>query len=278
MKSKHTPQLFSLLAAGLVFAAPASAQWITGFEAAQSYSGTTLSGVDDPALSGTAAWYVPSGLSGGGSRQTYSGSSALRLVDTNSSGWAIGLNAAGAIDYSQPFNLSFDFALASVTTNGATGTAPVVNVRLGADTNSNSNKSWLRFSYNADGSLSLWTNSGGSTTQQVSIGNLATFASAGTYLRVSISVDPTTHTYTSLTLSGDTSSATISSIAGSVLPWIPNTVGEPPTNFWAHTTGAPFSTSYIDNISLTNIPEPSAFAAALGLAGLAFAGSRRRRG
>lgn len=277
MKSHKHSQFSALLAVGLAVTVPASAQFVTSFENAQGYTTATLNGLDDPTLAGTAAWYVPGGLSGGGSVQTYLGAQALRLSDANSSGWATALNVGSAINYSAAFNLAFDLAIASVNPGTATGTAPVVNIRLGADTNSNSNKSWLRLSYNADGSLSLWTNSGGTTTTQTAVGSFSSFASAGTYLSVSIGVNPVTHTYTGLTFSGDLGSQTVTSIAGMTLPWIPNTAGEPPSIFWAHTTGAPTSTSYIDNISLTNIPEPSAYAALVGLGGLAFAAVRRRR-
>lgn len=277
MKSYKYSQFSALLAAGLAVSAPASAQFVTSFENAQGYTTATLNGLDDPTLAGTAAWYVPGGLSGGGSVQTYLGAQALRLSDSSSAGWATALNVSSAINYSESFNLSFNFAVASVNPGTATGTAPVINFRLGADTNSNSNKSWLRLSYNADGSLSLWTNSGGTTTTQTAVGSYASFASAGTYLSVSIGVNPLNHTYTGLTFSGDLGSQTVTSISGMTLPWIPNTSGEPPSIFWAHTTGAPTSISYIDNISLTNIPEPSTYAALLGLTGLGAAAARRRR-
>lgn len=277
MKSKNTPQLLSLLVASVALATTASAQFVTGFEDAQGYSGTTLNGVDDPMLDGDAAWYIPATYSGAGSRQTYLGSPALRISDSNTSAWAFGINAANAIDYTQPFKFSFDLAVASMTAGTATGSSAALNIRLGADTNSNSNKSWARISYNVDDSLSLWINSGGGTTTQMHVGNLADFVTAGTYLSVSITVDPSAKTYTGLTLSGDKKSETIAAVAGVVLPWIPNSAGDPPANLWFGTTGQPTSTSYIDNISLTNIPEPSAAAVLLGFGGLAAAGLRRRR-
>lgn len=277
MKAKKSSRLLPLFAAGLGLAVPASAQFVTGFEASEGYVIGNLNGVDDPALPGPVAWHVPATLANGGSVQSHSGSQALRISDTNTTAYAIALNLAGAIDYSKAFTFSFDIALASSGANGAAGSTPFINVRLGTDTNSNSNKSWLRFSSNVDGSLSLWTNSGGATTAQTNVGNLADFVSAGAYLSVSISIDPVTHTYTNLTLSGDLRTETITSISGLTLPWIPNTAGEPPAIFWAHTTGAAISTSYIDNVSLTNIPEPSAGAALLGLGGLSVALGRRVR-
>ena len=273
----HTVIAGSLLAVILSSASFVHAQFVTGFEDAQGYTGTTLNGVDDPVLSGTATWYIPASYSGAGSRQTYLGSSALRISDNNTSAWAFGINAAGAIDYSKAFTFSFDLAIASMTAGTATGNAAALNIRLGNDTNSNSNKSWLRMSYNVDDSLSLWVNSGGTTTTQLHVGYLADFVTAGTYLSVSISVDPETKTYTGLTLVGDKKSETIESVAGIVLPWIPNTAGDPPASLWFGTTGQPTSTSYIDNISLSNIPEPSAFAVFAGAGALGLAGIRRRR-
>jgi hypothetical protein len=269
------------LFAGLaLFASVSHAQFTTGFESGQGYSSSTILGLDDPQLAGTAAWYNPGGLSNGGSVQTYGGTSALRLSDTNTSGWSTGLNLAGAIDYTKAFKLSFDFAVASMSPGTATGTAAAINVRLGHDTNSNSNKTWARISFNADRTLSIWENSGGTTQKQTHIGNFDDFVSSGTYLTVSISVDPVTHTYTHLTLSGDLKTETITSVAGTVLPWIPNTAGEPPSILWAHTTGTTTSTSYIDNISLTNIsniPEPSTYAIGAGVGALGLAVWMRRR-
>lgn len=266
------------LSAGLVSFTPSVlAQFITGFEDSEGYTGTTLSGVNDPMLAGDATWYVPASYAGAGSRQTYLGSPALRISDGNTSAWAFGINAAEAIDYTKAFVFSFDLAITSMSAGTATGTAPALNIRLGNDTNSNSNKSWLRMSYNVDDSLSLWVNSGGTTTTQMHVGYLADFVTAGTYLTVSIAVDSEAKTYGGLTLSGDKKSETISSVAGVVLPWIPNSAGDPPSYLWFGTTGAPTSTAYIDNISLTNIPEPSAFATLAGAGALVLAGIRRRR-
>ncbi len=280
MTSHKTPRALCLFPAFLGLALPASAQFVTGFDAGQGYSTGTIIGVDDPVLSGTGAWYVPASLTNGASIQNYGSpqSQALRLTDNNSNNFAAALDLATAIDFTKSFNLTFSIAVESMNAGTSTGATPFVNVRLGRDTNNNSHKSWLRFSINVDGTMALYTDAtGGTTTTQFGVGTLSDYVNAGGYLTVSITVDPVSHTYTRLELSGSKQTQVVSSAAGLALPWISNTAGEPPSVFWINTAGSPTSVTYLDNVSLTNIPEPSAFASVLGLGALVCAATRRRR-
>lgn len=279
------PRLAFVLPVLVLFAlAPASrAQFATGFELSDGYAADTNltwpTGFVDPVLDNGAAWAAYGSLSGGGSIRSYLGTNAVRLLDNGGGGFSTGLDLAGAIDFAQAFTFSFDLAIESADPGSATGGTPFVNVRLGVGTNSNSNKSWLRFSYNVDGSLTLWskTNSGASGTTQIGVGNLSDFVSAGQWLSVSIAIDPVTMTYAGLTLSGDKKTETITSIVGAWLPWGGDTAGTSTSVLWLGSTGAPTSTSYVDNVSLANIPEPSAAALLVGLGGLSLAALRRRK-
>jgi hypothetical protein len=259
-------------AAAIAAAVPADARFATAFEESEGYNTGNLNGVADPVLANSEKWYVIPTLSGGGSIQDYAGSRALRLQDPNSGGYSIALDIADVFDATKPFTFSFDMAVSATSAGDPESNSPYFNIRIGTDANSNSNKTWLRFSCNLDGSLTLWTNNTvGNTQIQVKVGNLADFVSAGTWLSVSITVDPVSKTYTGLTLGGDRKTGNVESIVGAALPWISTTPGDPPAILWFHTTGTPTSTSWFDNITLATVPEPASGAALAGLAGLLLA-------
>lgn len=261
MKNNETILKWIGLFLWLGVAASARANYSTGFETTDGYTsggGTVISVTDSS--SGT-AWQSVSGFSSGVATSTLSaqsGSMALRLNDSSTTGGlAASLDLASAVNFSAPFTLQFSLSITSVT---ATSAGSGLGIWFGNVSNSNSAKEWTHLVYDsATGNLVLYvSNSAGNSSQAVTLGAYTSFATFGDYMTFSLTIDPTTHQYTNITLSGSLQTldltSTVAAVNNGTIPWVSTTAGDPGSNLWFSTGSAAALTAYIDNVSI--VPEP----------------------
>lgn len=272
----------------LIGTLPGWAQFSTGFETSSGYGGnaTTVVGVQDVSAPTGAVWANVSGFTGGGAVTTstvnpHSGAQALRLYDSStSSGTGVELNLAGTsgLNLASTFKIQFSWAYSGV--GGAAG--PALNAWFGIDSNSTSAKDWMHVNYDTSNDyLGIYlSNAAGTTSTLITLAKFADLASAGSYVTWSLTIDPTTHVYTNVTLSGDLGSTDVTSIVtaynSGTLPWRSNVAGDPASILWFSTGGAASITAFVDDVSISNVPEPSTYAL-MGLSLCTLVGLMRRR-
>ncbi|EIP98531.1 hypothetical protein OpiT1DRAFT_02988 [Opitutaceae bacterium TAV1] len=283
MKSRHplVPVARAALVLGSLALLPSlRAQVLTGFEVSNGYTdATSVVGVNDSGIPGSAAWESQGNAASTSSANPLSGDLALRILRTaetaGSSGAKIDLSGAGVDFTSGTVTLGFSMAIS----NYSAGTGNQVQILFGNNTiNPGGSKYWTSLIF-SDGVLYLYRdNSGLSNNTGVNLGAYTTYSALGGYIDFSISFDPVAKTYTNVTLTGTETSADLtSSFAGTALPWLSGTAGDPGQWLTLVVGGNDIVTVDFDNLSLSSIPEPSAFALCAGLAGLVAVLSIRRR-
>lgn len=267
--------------------APLSAQILTGFETSNGYTGgASVIGVNDSGIPGSAAWTAVAGFSAttpfASTANPQSGSMAWRLDRTVATTGAVAAridsSGAGVNFAGDPIAVSFGLSINSFSA----GTVNQLQIYLGdADINPAGGRYWSTIIF-TDGSFHLYkATADGTGNTAVNLGAYTTYAPLGSYITFSLAFNPVTKTYTSLSLSGATSSASFSStIAGERLPWRPNLAGEPGKFLTFVAGGNDVIQADLDNLSISNIssiPEPAQASLFAAAAATALAVSRRRR-
>lgn len=264
------------------------------FENAQGYTaGSTIVGVDDSGLPGTAKWVnmfnttassivVSSGTGIGGSQ-------SLRLNDTYSSTSSAALGASmdlasSSSVFSSTFKMTFSLA---VTNPGGTGN--VAQVYLGYNgVAAGTQRYWMGLTMGVDGALTLITDSiSGVGTANFSLGNYATYAAAGEYVNFELVIDPTTKMYTNVAVSGSLGSANYTSTLSASstnhngeIPYLSanGTATALAYNLDLVAGGTSTGTIDFDNFVFSTVPEPATFGLVLLSVGTLVAhGAARRR-
>lgn len=286
MRKQVIPFVAALIVAAVTV--PAQAQFTTGFETSSGYggNGVTVVGVQDTTAPVGTTWANVSGFTGGGAVTSstvnpHSGTQSLRLFDSSTSaGTAVELNLAGTtgLSLASAFTVQFSWAYSGV--GGTLGGA--LNAWLGIDSNSTSAKDWMHVNYDTSNDyLGIYlSNVAGTSSTLQTLAKFSDLASAGSYVTWSLTIDPTTHTYTNVTLSGDLGTFNATSLVQSVnsgtIPWRSSVAGDPSSILWFSTGGAATITGFVDDISISNVPEPSSYAL-LGLGFCTLLGLMRRR-
>ncbi len=276
--------LVAALACSLAFTA--HADFSTGFETTNGAytAGSPIAGVDDNGLTGTNAW----SFFGGGSSSNVtitnvgaiSGAQSLSLANVGSSVGAT-VNLAGAVDYTQKFTVSFSF-----TALDAIGAAPLF-FQLGSNSYGNTQPNWLRGYIGAGTSSSLYlfqdsTTNGTSVNAGTKIsydgspvGTYAALANDQSYT-LSLTIDPTTHTYTDATLNGTSILNSLLAVSNGEIPYISGNLTNATYLFFVSGSSSTGSNILIDNFSIANVPEPASLTLVL-VSGFAWAAFMRRR-
>lgn len=257
------------------------AQYSTGFESPTFTNGSTASGLD-----GWSTNYGTAGTKLVSTANPYSGSQHLRLTDSTTGAESI-IKNVGAINVTQPFTVSFAFAVSGVSD----GTGAQAQILFGT-TNSlvGSSPYWFNVFYDdssadtlANGSLFIGTNSAsGLSVSNINLGAFTTYAPIGSYVSFSITIDPTTFKYTSVTITGATSGlvdkTSVVQTGGSLgtVPHLSTAASSVPTDFTVLTGGNDTLTLDFDAFSFSQVPEPSTYAALAGIVSLGFVIRRRR--
>lgn len=284
LASPNRRALAPVIAGLLLAGAPLSAQILTGFETSDGYTaGASVIGVNDSGIPGSAAWTAISGFSAttpfASTANPQSGSMAWRLERTGSTSGAvasrINISDAGVDFAGAPISLSFGISINSFSTD----TTNQFQIYLGdADINPTAGRYWTTIIFN-NGSFYLYkATADGTANTPVNLGAYTTYSPLGSYITFDMVFDPVAKTYTDLSLTGSVSSASFAStIADERLPWRPNLVGEP-GKFLTFVAGSNDLIQVdIDNLSISNIPEPAQASLIAGAVFAAFAATRRRR-
>lgn len=267
-----TLALLAVLGAGA-----AQAQFFTGFEEASGYTtnGTAI-GVHDNDVPTGNTW---SQLFGSSSNVTSStanpltGEMSLQMVSPGSAAQNAYLNLGSSAPTSSAFNVHFGLAVGA---DISTGTGNQVQIYFGgnngaADLFYSSVPFWFALMYD-NGNLTLSTmNSATNAITMINIGAYTTFSNLGDYITFDITIDPTTDKFTSVILSGELGSADVTSIvAASYSGTIPSKGGVPDNNISVVIGSNDSGTVYLDDLSITQVPEPSTWAllSVLGLSAL----------
>lgn len=288
------------------------ADFSTGFETSSgSYTaGSTIVGVDDNGAPGTNAWTA---LLGGGTLSSamgitttspQSGTQAFQINDTtNAQAYAAYLNLTNTVvNFTQPYKVSFGMNILSL---GSPVSNNQIQFYLGAsltDPNGTSGgRYWTELLYN-NGKIELYKNATGGTSSTPIVSTslslyapTATLTTSGTfsnvvtntngYVTFDITIDPVSKTYTGFQITSTTGAVTdlTSTVNGVTLPWVPNStssglvVGADPAYNLMFVTGTDdIATVNFDNVSISNVPEPAAWAL-VALSALATFGYRCRR-
>lgn len=269
----------AIAAISLLGAAPqARSQVLTSFEnpANGTYTnGATVIGKTDTSTGG--AWSNFSGNSAdmySSNAHPLAGVLSVRLQDAD----ALGSLATGAHlqvpNASSLLTSPFTFSLSMAINSVSAGTGSQVQIYFGQQLVGDGNH-WLRAVYN-DGNLQIVTGNG-SIDSAVNVGAYTTYSPLGSYVTFNLTIDPSTHKYTSATISGTLSSADVTSTVlasnGGTIPWT-SSAGNPGTTLGLIIGSN--DTAVVDFDVLSVVPEPST-AALLGLAALALGYTIRRR-
>lgn len=240
---------------------PVHAQIFTGFEPGAGYTdGNSVTGVDDTGIAGSATWSTSptSNSAFSSSANPYAGTLSMRVLRTGTTSGASGasLNLASAgVDFS---STAWNFTISMAVGSGySSGTGNQAQIYLG--NNTFGSKQWLTLMF-SEGHFYLYGDNGSGTGTQAytSIAQYTTYADLGNYVTLSITVDPVAKTYLGGSIAGHKGSADFTSaIAGRALPWLSNTAGNPGSTFWVASGGNDIITVDYDNLTITNVPEPS---------------------
>lgn len=273
-RSGYATVLVLALAIGSVYADVSSS-----FETTNgTYSnGADIVGRQDTSLGGTwtALFATPTGvLTSGG--VPYNGALAIHLNDVGASayGGQVQLTNAASL-LSNPFTFSIAMNVQSVAT--ATS-GQQVQIQFGAST-FGTGSSWLKFGYDGFYSSGLGTNrqtyfisawnGTGYTTKYMDLTSVAN--GFGEYVSFDFTINPTTHSYTSATITG--SKGTMAFDMTGLTAWDGSTT---PSNYLSLVTGGTDEVVVdFDAISVSSVPEPTV--AGLLMGGLLFGLARRRR-
>ncbi|PAW78309.1 MAG: hypothetical protein B9S32_07190 [Verrucomicrobia bacterium Tous-C9LFEB] len=277
-RAQTVRRLTTILFLTLSLTVAARADFSTGFETTSgSYTaGSPVSGVHDTGLPGTASW---STLFGSTSAITVtnnpanvkSGTQALHVVDADTSAYGVSYNLAGAVNYSSAFTLHFSLNVSSVGLAPTATFGTPIQFYLGDNSTSAGTKAYWTSGYVSSGGvlyLYVASSTNGSSVTGVNLGSYTTYSAYGQYVDFDITIDPTTHKYTNLTLTGaasgavDKTSTLLGSSSGGEIPWLNNTLGTPSSTFVLAAGGGGASVFDIDNLSISNVPEPTTIALA----------------
>lgn len=269
----------SFIAFSIQAAPQARAAVITGFEASDGayVNGSTIISVNDTTFG--AAWtsFGTGGTVTASNALPKSGSLSLHIDDSSTSqatGAAINIANASSL-FTQPFTFQFSLNIQSVST----GTGSQVQIYFGQNLVGDGNH-WLRFVYN-DGNLQVITGNGNANSDTaVNIGAYTTYSPLGSYIDISLSIDPTTHKYTNVSIAGTLLSADVTATVlasnGGTIPWT-SASGNPLSHLNALIASNDTGIFDLDSIGVAAaIPEPSTSAALASLGVLGIVALRRR--
>ncbi|MFA6962236.1 MAG: PEP-CTERM sorting domain-containing protein [Opitutaceae bacterium] len=265
--------------------------------------GATVNAVDDPNVVGTSTWataFLAGSTEPSASSVNPAGGTglAMRISSTTSSTTsdraAINLGAAGGpvatneIVFTDPTKLvqvKFDLSLASGFSG--TGGTNITYVRIGSGFNMFNSGNWFGIGLDTAGRFVISTKAASTDTGAVSRyvasaysafnaanSDYVDFGSYGSYVTVDLKFDPVAKTYTSLTIGGQDLT---SYVGGWFLPT--NGTATPTSELGIMMNAGITATFDIDNIVIQNVssvPEPSTYAALVGVAALGFVIVRRR--
>lgn len=255
------------VAVGLVSAPAAS----TSFETTDgSYvNGASIQGKTDTAIG--SAWSNV-GNANSSTANVYDGSLAIRVTDsstTNSSGATTAWTNADSLLLS-PFTFKFSLAVGADVSDG---TGNQVQIYLGQPVAGDANN-WTKVVYDdsnidglQNGVLRICTGTGAANTDYaVNLGLYTAYSAFGEYVTFSITIDPTTMKYTSVTVDGTLTAnpvdltTTVQASNGGTLPWT-STLGTPSDQMLIVTGGNDTGTFDFDAFSITSaVPEPGTWA------------------
>lgn len=253
----------TVLALGLTGVFLPAATVVSGFDVANGAytNGATVVGVQDTSLGGTWAALFSSATtaSTSSSAKPADGSLDIRIANSGSATGAQLAAANVASLLTSPFALSLSF---DVVSESGTGTGP--QFQFGSSTIGNGNN-WLQVNYNSAGNLALVTSNGAGSYLSVTLGSYASFSNLGDYVTLSVTIDPTSHKYTGVTLSGTKQSLDLTSTVlasnGGMIPWN----GTAPSDYLSLYEGSSTtSTVDFDKFSITPVPEPGIVALVAG--------------
>ncbi|PAW79906.1 MAG: hypothetical protein B9S32_00855 [Verrucomicrobia bacterium Tous-C9LFEB] len=240
---------------------------IIGFETSSGYgTNTTIVGVDDSTITGTAAWsntFNTTALNGNLQTSTanpQSGSQALRLTNTATGALGASLQLGSAVDVTQPFNIHFGMALSGISAN----TGNQAQIYFGANSSQvGTLPYWFGLIY-SDGKLALALNSSNNSTAAfyIEFGNYTEYANLGDYITFDFTINPSTSKFTNVLVSGElkTSNLTSSVQASASGGTIPHLTSTPDTYIVFASGGNDTITADFDNLQISTIPEPSMIA------------------
>lgn len=254
------------------FTAAAYADFSTGFEASSGYTaGSTVVGVDDSGLPGTASWSQPFGTSANATITNSGalvGSQSLSLYNPGSSQSAQ-LNLTGAVDFSQAFTVSMVFN--PLVANGTSA----FNFQLGSSSYGAQYPYWLRGfigSGAANTGTGIYLYQGTATSSAtVSATRIGTITISQN-VTLSMTIDPTAHLYTNITLNGTDVTSTIPY----AVPYLDSSTVSSYLTFVTG-SGSSGSLTYVDSFAISNVPEPGTAALAMVGAGMMLLMGQRRR-
>lgn len=253
-------------------------QVVTGFETTDgSYvNGGSLTGVTDTSAGaswGSAASITTSNLN------PYQGAQAVRINDTSAS--LAGGDSLNLVNSASLLNAPFRFKVSfSVVTGYSAGTNLQFFLEYGG-TGAANNKDWVRINFDND-ILRLYTGDGLGGVTGANLGLYTAYSDFGSYVTFDLIVDPTTHKYTQVVVSGTKTSTNWTNIItsnadGGTIPWTVS-AGNPGTMLNLITGSNDTILVDVDALSVTAVPEPGSMALLfMGVAAWVRVGWSRRR-
>lgn len=252
----------------------------TGFESGTDgtyTAGGDVIGKQDTSLGGTwtSIWTTPPTGIIYTTSNSYAGSSALQIVGNQTArGAQIQIANASSL-LSSPFTFSLAMNIESIATPIS---GQQVQVQFGSST-FGSGSNWLKFGYDGFHSSTTGTdrqtyffqawNGTALTPKYIDLSSVAN--GFGEYVTFNFTIDPTTHTYTSASITG--SKGTVSFDITGLLSWDGSTT---PSNYLNIVTGANDTVTVdFDNVTISSVPEPTTLGLACG--GVLLLASLRRK-
>lgn len=203
----------------------------------------------------------------------YDGTLAIRVTDV--SGGASGTSSGATTAWTNadslllsPFTFKFSMAVGADVSDG---TGNQVQIYLGQPVAGDANN-WAKVTYDdnvVDGSqngvLRLFTGTGAANSDiGVNLGLYTGYSALGQYVTFAITIDPTTHKYTNVTVNGIDKTDLVLASNGATIPWT-STLGTPSDQMLLVTGGNDTGTFDFDAFSITSaVPEPGAGALLIG--------------